>query len=452
MLTLNEFLTFEHDLEHDSEHDLAHKKDFSLPKIYTANGDLSKRWYVYFSYRNPSTGHLKRQKNIYGNSNTLKNKEDRLALLTRYRRRLLKLLNEGFNPYADNSELYKTQLAKKDSGNTAKAPSHKALVPQVKYPNAIDPKPKIESKEELESANTDMTLREAFDFSLELKANEITSRSLKDYKYSTNAVIKWAQNNRPILKTINQFDKKAALDFLNFILKKSSPRNRNNYRLNLSSLLQTLEDNEIIVSNPMKKIAPLRSIPKRNKSYSTEEHEEIFEYLKKEDPILLLYIKFISYNFLRPIEVCRLKIKDINIEDRKIQFRAKNSPLKTKIIPQILIEELPDLSTLNPDYYLFTPIKLGGEWDATDVNKSTYFSKRYRKVVKEHFKLDADQTLYSFRHTFIGILYGKMLKDSSPFEAKSRLMEITGHKTMDALEKYLRNIDAFLPDDYSDLF
>ena len=65
MQTLNEIITFEHDLEHDSEHDLAHKTDFSPPKIYTAKGDLSKRWYVYFSYRNPSTGKLKRQKNIY---------------------------------------------------------------------------------------------------------------------------------------------------------------------------------------------------------------------------------------------------------------------------------------------------------------------------------------------------------------------------------------------------
>jgi hypothetical protein len=28
-------------------------------------------------------------------------------------------------------------------------------------------------------------------------------------------------------------------------------------------------------------------------------------------------------------------------------------------------------------------------------------------------------------------------------------MQITGHQTMEALEKYLRGIDAALPDDYS---
>ena len=39
------------------------KKKYSTPKIYDAKGDLSKRWYVYFSFRNPNTDKLERQKN-----------------------------------------------------------------------------------------------------------------------------------------------------------------------------------------------------------------------------------------------------------------------------------------------------------------------------------------------------------------------------------------------------
>jgi hypothetical protein len=34
---------------------LSAKSNFSVPKIYTAKGDLSKRWYVNFSFRNPET-------------------------------------------------------------------------------------------------------------------------------------------------------------------------------------------------------------------------------------------------------------------------------------------------------------------------------------------------------------------------------------------------------------
>ena len=62
-----------------------------------------------------------------------------------------------------------------------------------------------------------------------------------------------------------------------------------------------------------------------------------------------------------------------------------------------------------------------------------------------------DYGLYSFRHTYITKLYRELIKSYSPFEAKSRLMLITGHSSMTALEKYLRDIDAELPQDYSEL-
>ena len=50
MLNLNQFLNFDSQNEHVLEHDLLKKKNFSPPKIYNANGDLGKRWYVYFSF------------------------------------------------------------------------------------------------------------------------------------------------------------------------------------------------------------------------------------------------------------------------------------------------------------------------------------------------------------------------------------------------------------------
>lgn len=50
MSTIYDFVTLENQIEHDLEHTLEHKKQFSLPKIYSAKGDLSKRWYVYFHF------------------------------------------------------------------------------------------------------------------------------------------------------------------------------------------------------------------------------------------------------------------------------------------------------------------------------------------------------------------------------------------------------------------
>jgi integrase len=155
--------------------------------------------------------------------------------------------------------------------------------------------------------------------------------------------------------------------------------------------------------------------------------------------------------FLRPVEVCRLKIRDLDIKDKKLYVRAKNKAVKIKIIPEILIKDLPDLSSMNKDEFLFTPFKIGGEWIATENNRRDYFSKRFKTIVKDHFELGSDYGMYSFRHTFITKLYRELRKTYSPFEAKSILMNITGHSTMSALELYLRDIDAELPEDYSHL-
>ena len=432
MLTLNEILTFEHKSEHVLEHNLPVKKLFSVPKIYNANGDLNKRWYVYFSYRNPESGKLERMKNIYGKVNTYKSKEDRLSVLTIYRKNLLKLLKEGYNPFGDNTALY----------NSKKAKQNKSLNVSNKL-----------KEENIDSVTEEpiMTLKQAFDYGLKLKDKLLNATTKKSYENKANNFLKWMEENHPELKSIDNLNKKIVTEFLNHILERTSPRNRNNYRGDLSSIIQVLENNDVIDNNFIKKIPVLKSIPQRNKTYTAETQENIYSYLKDEDPILLLYIKFISYNFLRPIEVCRLKIGDINLRQKTVQFKAKNSPLKTKIIPKILIEDLPDISKMDKKLDLFTPYSIGGQWETTDINKRNYFSKRFKKVVKDHFGLGVDYGLYSFRHTYITKLYRNMVENSSPFAAKSKIMLITGHSSMTALQKYLSDIDAELPEDYSEM-
>jgi integrase len=453
MSTLNEIITFEleseHDFEHELEYNLTQKPQFSTPKIYNAKGDLSKRWYVYYSYRNPLTNKLVRQQNIYGQANQFKFKEDRFALLAVYRRRLIKLLKAGYNPYIDNTDFY---YSTKDNESQKGLTTSNSKIGRENIPTSPiannSPTPIAESKVFEEPK---MTLQQAFDFSLKLKEKVVAERTLKDYTGRAKKLITWVKKKHPEVMTIDQLNKKVISLFLHDVLSTTSPRNYNNFRTDFSSLMQTLEDNDIIKSNPVKKIKALKTNPQRNKTYSLAKQTEIFDYLEVNDPVLLLFIKFISYNFLRPIEACRIRIKDINLEENTIQFVAKNSPLKTKRIPEILLKDLPDLSGLDGDLFLFTPDKIGGTWDTTEDNKRDYFSKRYKKVVKDHFQLGKNYGLYSFRHTFITKLYRALVKDSSPHEAKSRLMLITGHSTMSALEKYLRDIDAAIADDYSHL-
>ncbi|MBD0825527.1 hypothetical protein ICJ85_16075 [Aestuariibaculum marinum] len=60
MSNISDILQGEYESEYGNEYDLSVQKQFSKPKIYTASGNLKKRWYVYFSYRDPKTNTLKR--------------------------------------------------------------------------------------------------------------------------------------------------------------------------------------------------------------------------------------------------------------------------------------------------------------------------------------------------------------------------------------------------------
>jgi integrase len=388
-------------LEHKSEHDLTTKVKYSEPEIYTGNGDLSKRWYVYFSFRNPVTKYLERMPNIYV-SNKL-GKKERLELLKIYKNNLFDMLKNGFNPFdVDNS------------------------IEEIK-PFSID---------------------EAFKFALDLKKEVLGAVSYSNFKNRIKKFEAWLNKNGFEKRNINSVNKKVVNTYLNEVLVRTSARNRDNTRTDILGIFQVLEDNEIILANIVKNTKILGSKPKKNKSYSSTQEAAIFEWMQANNQLMLLFVKFVSYNFLRPVEVCRLKIEDIDLIDKTIRLRTKTDDYKIKILPHILIDDLPDLSKYDNQSFLFGRTGFGQFWDSVENNRRNEYSKKFKKI-KDNFGLGEDYGLYSFRHTFISKLYNIFIKEMTPDEAEAKLMLITGHATRKALQEYLRDIDAYRPEDYS---
>jgi integrase len=389
---------------YDNAYDLATKKSYSEPKIYDAGGDLSKRWYVYYSFRNPETDKLERQVPIYNKVNFFETLKERKAAIKILREAVSAILKNGYNPFNDEKRVEEAEL---------------------------------------------MNVSQAVNYVLGIKKNSISSSSFQDLRIRLRHFEKWLLEKGFSNRYITAVNKKTVMAYLNDVLAATSTRNRNNTRSNLSMFFKTLEENEIIPENFIPRIKVEKTTPERNKTFNISQEEEIFR-LAQYDKVMLLFIKFISYNHLRPIEVVRLKVKNINIRERQLYVKTKTKNYKIKIIPEILLKEIPDLRLYNPESWLFTPTGFGQEWDAGEVSRRNNFGKRFLEIKKE-LGLGKDYGLYSFRHTFITKLYRELVKDSTPFEAKSKLMLITGHTSMGALEKYLRDIDAHLPDDYSNL-
>ena len=210
--------------EHDFEHDLKEKKKYSEPKIYDADGDVSKRWYVYFSFRKTADGPLERfPNNIYAPQHL--DKKDRLQWLKTIQRNLSILLKDGFNPY--------------------------------------NPENKFEFDNE---ENSNQSINEAFEFALNIKKSTLAETSYKGLEGRILRFEKWLNENGFKNRLITSVNKKVVTSYLNEILTNTSAKNRNNTRADISSIFTILSENEIIHENFIHKIPVLKSNLEKNKS------------------------------------------------------------------------------------------------------------------------------------------------------------------------------------------
>ena len=388
------------------------KKWDILTKAEKSNA-LKKSWCIVWYFRNPETNLLERQSNRKFGVNRLRTMSLRYDFLKACKSRP-NLISNGYSPYANK-----------------------------------DNQDNFELNESKEIHSIEDALNLAYNHS-KLTVAKVTSSS---YRTTKNQFIEFigAKNS---IKDITELNKSAVLKFLNHKLKETSARTRNNSKASLSALFSIMENQlDIIDRNFIKDISNEKTKAKTDRTFTKKELKEIVNWLRKNDPYLLLYIRFVAYSFLRPVEVNRLKVKDINLEESLLYFQAKNKPLKVKRIPSIFIEDIKamNLHLYNKEDFLFTMNDKPSEWVSDDNSKRDAFSKRF-KTVKDKFNLGAKYGLYSFRHSFITNLFRTLrtTENKSYSEAIEFLQPITGHETREALEKYIHTHDMDIPKDWSD--
>ena len=234
---------------HVSVHDLPMKLNYNTPKFYTGGVDiskwnklskdeqkqaLSKEWYLYYSFRSPDTKILVRQNNIKAGVNLLKTKEERLECLEFLKINLLHLLRKGFDPNGKNTALINEFLNIEKIAATEIIATPIAVVPQIMESEIAVP---------IVLILQEMTIREAFDFGLKIKAKVMNKTSYSGLQGRINRFLKWLDLDSSSTNGISTLDKKTIINYLNLVLENTSARNRNNTRIDLSSLIQVLVDN-----------------------------------------------------------------------------------------------------------------------------------------------------------------------------------------------------------------
>jgi len=380
-----------------------------MPKLYSANNDLTKRWYVYYSVINPETNNLERLQ-VYENINDFDSISGRKTaakkLIAKYRRKL----RNGWSPFTDKDVIYQSMVNY--------APAGKAYKPEKKQ--------------------ADYSIEQYLSQALEerIKAKDLREKTISGYQSRLRIFVNWLNSKDLQTLDIKDFNKDFAQNFINDLQRHASTKKA--YKGQMSSFFKDIRKKKIIVENPFEElILPKAKTTKQKRSFEESEIKLFKEYcLENGLEELWIFVRFMFYCAIRPIsELRRLKVADIFLERKLILVRgeiAKNRESQYVNIPNVFIKEVKDWIQNKPkNTFLFpnkkNPLKHRGK---------KYFYNKHRAVLEATGLDDKSLSLYSWKYTGADFFYDKT---TDLLALKKHLR----HKEIKTTERYLHSRGAY---------
>lgn len=265
---------------------------------------------------------------------------------------------------------------------------------------------------------------------LDMKNGVFSPESMRTYKSQTEVFSRWiTKRNESIY--VGAFNKTMALDYMDYLYteRQLSPRSWNNY-LNFSrNFWNWLVEKNYCTENVFQQIKSKTNKEKERTIIPEDWSKKIIQYFRDNQPSMEIVCGLIYNSFLRPAEICRTQIKDIQIAKNAIYLPAtktKNKKARWCLLPPHLIELLVNLGIdrYPMDYYLFSSGLKPGKTQLYTRKIDKYWHK-----MREVINLPMEYQLYSYRDT--GITDLKKQGHSNLF-----ISSITGHLNSDEIETY----------------
>lgn len=326
---------------------------YKLARLYDQGGDLSKRWFVAFSYLHPETLKYKLFKSWI--STRLLTRRSRIlrahSLIDDINNRLL----NGYNPFENEN------------------PGFTRLI-------------------------------DALDKILSFKSTYARYRTVLTYKSYVNNFKKWVHQAGYDNVMIEAFNYQKAIEFAEYlkIIRKVKNRTFNNYIEHFRTLFNDLIKKEYIIRNPFSKIEFLPDCERSVFAYTKEELELLKNYMPLNNPRIWLACQFVFYCALRPAELVRLKIKYIDLINHKIYIPAEISKTKRQDvinIPDPFMDDLKNVfgSIKNHEFFIFSKRLIPGSFPIAP----TRLAEEFRKEAE---KIGLTRKLYELKHTGAGLV------------------------------------------------
>lgn len=248
-----------------------------------------------------------------------------------------------------------------------------------------------------------------------------------DYFSRISIFEEWLEDRHYNNKKVYELNTAMATDFLDYILldRETTTLTRNNYRTWMSAFCSWLVEKEYLTDNPIAKIPILPVKEKFREPLSVPDVKRMSQHLQRTDKRFLLACYFEYYTMIRPIELVKIRVRDIQLHDQTVfvpSMVSKNRkngrvPLHDKIVKLML-----DLDVFSHPgkSYLF-----GKQFIPSDERaRSSIFRDRFFKL-REELGFPSCYMFYSLKDTGI-IDHGEKLGViSARDQARHSSVEVT---------------------------
>lgn len=323
---------------------------FTPAKLYKTTLKSGKPdWYVHYTFRHPVTGKMKPFK-MRGGMNYIKSDRKREAEGQIIITQVNKLLKEGWSPFA---------------------PIEKTFINIGDQLNDI----------------------------IELKKSTLRHRSYQSYKYASDKLIQWINKNSLAFMPAKDFTPVMAQNYFDSLLRTGiKGRTYNKTKGFLVTIFNMMVDREIIDKNPFKKIRKLPEELGKNLAFSDKQKSDLQAHLKERNPRLYLFTQFIYFCYIRPLELLRLKVSNVDLKAGMIFIhgdQSKNKKSESVIVPDAF---KPLLIGMNLDKFKQDDFLFGFQLETCPENYSRNSVTKLHKEALQALSIPDQFTMYSWKH------------------------------------------------------
>lgn len=375
-----------------------------LPHLVDNGGDLTKEWFVEYSFRDPHTGKMKRFRE-YAGFKKLGSAEERYALANTIIGNLKKKMEDGWSPFERETVTYED-----------------ALLVQ-KYAERWG-----REKESIVTIRTYLS-----EFLLQKKAS-VTEKSYQTYRSKLRIFCEWTEQCKLDTVHVSCISEAHICEFLNQIAVEGnlSKLTIQKYEQILHSFFDYLIRKKLLKNNPVMNIPAIGAVvDEAPRPIPDQARKVIVAAMRKYDPQLLLLCQLEYYCAIRPNECRLLQIGDIDFDNRIIRVpnnKSKNRQTENVCIPGQLYNAMirAKLHEYDRELYLFGPM---GKPGIKPLGKNNFWNRF--NVIRNRLGLPAEYKLYSFKHTG-GVELVNAGIDTWELQRHFR------HKSINTTERYIR--------------